>query len=473
MSVHELRRMRCASDPVSLVRVGCVVLLLVAVALPVSAATLRAGVAEVDITPPPGLPMYGYFDRLTKAQLATGTLDPLYARVLVLEAGEKRVALVTLDLGRTFNEAWLERLRKAAKETGHIDQMIVTASHTHSGPNILDEYPEGRLPAWQVEALDKITGAIRQAVLRLEPVRIGTGDGSASIGYNRRRVSPDNSVTMLWSNPDKIPTQPVDPLVSVVRIDRQNGTPIAILINYACHPVVFGADNLQYSADYVGTMLTTVAAAFPAKPACFFLQGADGDINPYFATTPINKDAVQKRDWTGRELGQEAARVAKSIQTQTPSRPRLDFAEDELAFPLRWEPQKFHDDLLRVYGPLVSQDHADRFSASPVPFSFTLHVTVLLIDKQIALVGMPGEPFVEFQIDWRDRCPVNNCLFLGYTNGYFDYFPTILAASQGGYGAGDSNTYVAVGAGERMLNHALVRVYEMLEELHAVPKSEN
>jgi hypothetical protein len=126
-----------------------------------------------------------------------------------------------------------------------------------------------------------------------------------------------------------------------------------------------------------------------------------------------------------------------------------------------------------VYGPLVSQDHADRFSASPVPFSFTLHVTVLLIDKQIALVGMPGEPFVEFQIDWRDRCPVNNCLFLGYTNGYFDYFPTILAASQGGYGAGDSNTYVAVGAGERMLNHALVRVYEMLEELHAVPKSEN
>jgi len=60
--------------------------------------------------------------------------------------------------------------------------------------------------------------------------------------------------------------------------------------------------------------------------------------------------------------------------------------------------------------------------------------------------------------------------YWGYTNGYFDYFPTILAASQGGYGAGDSDTYVAVGAGERMLNHALIRIYEMLDELKQVPE---
>src|SRR5215469_10428901 len=84
-------------------------------ALPASAQVLEAGVAQVDITPPPGLPMYGYFDRLTKHQLATGTLDPLYARVLVLLTGNTRVALVTLDLGRTFNKNWLDRLRDTAK----------------------------------------------------------------------------------------------------------------------------------------------------------------------------------------------------------------------------------------------------------------------------------------------------------------------------------------------------------------------
>jgi len=85
-------------------------------------------------------------------------------------------------------------------------------------------------------------------------------------------------------------------------------------------------------------------------------------------------------------------------------------------------------------------------------------------------VGMPGEPFVDFQISFRDWCPVPNALFLGYTNGYFDYFPTIAAAAEGGYGAADSNTYVEVGTGERMLRQALVRIYEMLGSLSDAPQ---
>ena len=100
-----------------------------------------------------------------------------------------------------------------------------------------------------------------------------------------------------------------------------------------------------------------------------------------------------------------------------------------------------------------------------------LHVTTVLINRQIALVGMPGEPFVEFQVAWRTRCPVRSAFFLGYTGGDYGYFPTILAASQGGYGAGNSNTLVEVGAGERMLDHALVRVHEMLGELKEVPEA--
>ena len=443
------------------------------IALPVSAAQLQAGVEQVDITPPPGLPMYGYFDRLTHNQLSAGTLDPLYARVLVLQAGSKRVALVTLDLGRTFNESWLDRLRSEAKETSQIDGLIVTASHTHSGPNILDEYPDGHLPAWQSATLDKVAAAIHQAAQHLEPVQLGTGNGVVHIGYNRRRINPDNSVTMLWSNPSKTPTTPVDATVSVIRMDRQDGTPLAILVNYACHPVVFGSDNLRYSADYVSTMVSTVRAAFTENPLCFFLQGADGDINPYYATTPMNQDAVEKRDWVGRELGTEAVRVAKNIRTQSSSRASVDFADDVIVFPLRWNSQEFHSDLLRVNGALVFQDHADRLAASPPPSELALHVTTLLINKQIAIAGIPGEPFVDFQINWRDRCPVHDCMLLGYTNGYFDYFPTILAASQGGYGAGDSNSYLTVGAGERMLDYALMRLYEMLGELTSVPPSEN
>src|SRR2546428_183879 len=100
-------------------------------------ATLRAGAAKVDITPPPGLPMWGYAARLSPSK---GTLDPLYARVLVLESGEKRLALVTLDLGRTFGPDSLARLRDNVKKSSGISYVLVAASHTHSGPAILDEY---------------------------------------------------------------------------------------------------------------------------------------------------------------------------------------------------------------------------------------------------------------------------------------------------------------------------------------------
>jgi len=442
------------------------------VAVPVFGATLEGGVAQVDITPPPGLPMYGYLDRLRKHQVAISTLDPLYARVLVLQGGLKRAALVTLDLGRTFNQSWLDRLHNTAKQTSQIDELIVTASHTHSGPNVLDVYPDNRSPAWETAALDKVVEAIHRAALHLEPVRLGSASGGANICYNRRHIDLDNSVTMLWSNANKIPTTPVDPTVTVIRIDRQDGTPLAILVNYACHPIVFGADNRQYSADYVSTMIATVTNALPAKPICLFVQGADGDINPYYATTPLNQGAVEKRDWTGRELGTEVVRIARAIETRA-SAALLDFADDEVVFPLRWHPKEFHDDLLHVHGPLVFQDHAEPIDAFPSPNKLALHVTMLLISRQIGIVGMPGGPFVEFQINLRARCPVEVCLMMGYTNGFFDYFPTILAASQGGYGAGDSNTYVAVGAGERMLDHALIRMYETLGELRAVPELEN
>jgi neutral ceramidase len=449
---------------------GACLFLLPALAAPrLCAAQIQAGAAQVDITPPPGLPMYGYFNRITNHQVASGTLDPLYARILVLQAGEKRLALVTLDLGRTFNEPWLERLRAAAREGSHVDALIITASHTHSGPNILDVYPDGRPPAWEDEALGKIAAAIQKAALSLEPARLGTGHGIANIGYNRRTVNPDGTVSMLWSNPDKTPGGPVDSTVGVIRVDREDGTPIAILVNFACHPVILGSENLQYSADFIGPMASTVAAAFDGKPVCFYLQGAAGDINPYFAGTAADKDPAGKLDWTGRELGTEAARVAKTIQTKASADSSLDFADDVIVFPWRWDPQRFHDGLLRANGPLIFQDHAGVLAATPLPRELALHVTTLLIDRQIAFVGMPGEPFVHFQVDWRSRCPAKSCFFLGYANGYYDYFPNLVAATQGGYGAADSDTYVAVGAGERMLDHALVRVHEMLGELGKAP----
>jgi hypothetical protein len=434
------------------------------------AANFKAAAAKTEITPAPGLPMYGFFDRIKDNKLSTGTLDPLYARVLVLEVGERRLALVTLDLGRTFNESELAKLRQRVKNSAGISLLVVTASHTHSGPNILDIYPGDRPPAWETNAVEKIADAVEQASHHLVDAQIGTARGEVYIGYNRRQVHPDGKVTMLWTNPDKQPTAPFDPSVLVIRIDDRNGKPIAILVSYACHPVVLGSDNLKYSADFVGTMATRVEKAFDSAPLCFFLQGADGDINPYYATTPLTDGAIAKRDWTGEQLGEEVVRVAKTARATTPREPAIDFADDVIPFRVRWNPHDFREGLLRSYGQRVFEDHADSFIPDPPPEHLDLHVTSLLLNKQIAAVGMPGEPFVNFQINWKDRCPVQDCLVLGYANGYFDYFPTIEAAAEGGYGAGDSNTYVELGAGERMLRRALVRVYEFLGKLSDAPE---
>ena len=324
----------------SMLRRQCLTLLLFllfASIMPLRASGLRAAVAKVDITPPLGTKMWGYFDRQNGA---TGVGDPLYARVLVMEVGSERLALVTLDLGRTFGPQSLAHLKEEVQLNSGIAHLLVVASHTHAGPVIQDEYPGG-VPAWESNALNKIKTAIGEAAKKTVEARLGAGYGSVYIGYNRRRVNPDGSVTMLWDNKTKLPTAPYDPTVSVLRIDTADGKPLAILVNYACHAVVFGASNLRYSADFPGVVTRTLEKALSNQPLCFFLQGACGDINPYFATTPEEEDPVKHCQWTGALLGQEAARVASSIATTSSPDPRLEVSDDLLNFRIRWEPAKF------------------------------------------------------------------------------------------------------------------------------------
>jgi neutral ceramidase len=427
------------------------------------AEALKAGVAKVDITPPPGVMMWGYFDRLKPAD---GVIDPLLARVLVLEAGDHRLALVDLDLGRPFGPSSIARIRDRARQSAGMSYVIVQATHTHAGPVVMDEYPNGT-PPWENAAIEKIGRAIDEAHQHAVEARLGMGYGETYIGYNRRQINADGSVTMLWQNPERRPTAPVDPTVAVLRVDAADGTPLAVLVNYACHPVVFGGDNLEFSADFPGVMTTTVEQAFAkaglATPLAFFLQGAPGDINVFDAGTPRDH-AIAKRDWSGEHLGEEASRIALKTKTEDSAQASIDFAEDDLPFHLRWDPEKFREANLKAISP-----EAFKIFAPRIKEELSLPVMTVLIDKKIALMGMPGEPFVDFQINWRDRCPVKDSFFLGYANGYNGYFPTIKAASEGGYGTASATTWVQVGAGEDMVEHSLMRVYEMLGRLHDLP----
>jgi hypothetical protein len=328
---------------------------------------------------------------------------------------------------------------------------------------ILDEYSSGT-PTWETEALDRIGRAIVDASKHAVPVRLGVGYGAAYIGYNRRAVASDGTVSMLWSNSTKVPTWPVDPLMAVLRIDHMDGQPLAILVNYAAHPVTLGSDDLRYSADFPGVMCQVVERAFGGKPLAFFVQGAPGDINVFDAGTPVNLDVVGRINWAGKTLGDAAIDTARRIRTVPDPNPKIDFAEQSLTFKLRWDPEVFRQESLRQLGP-----KAFEIFAPPIEKTMRLPVTTALINGKIAIVGMPGEPFVDFQTDLRARCPVQDCFFLGYTNGYYGYFPTIKAASEGGYGASNATTWVEVGAGEQMENFGLIAILRMMDRLRDKP----
>jgi neutral ceramidase len=426
------------------------------------AAEFRAASAKADITPQESVDLWGYSDRKGPS---TGTHDPLFAKVLVLDVAPHRLALVTFDLGRTFGVESMDLVRRRVHDSAGVEQVFFFASHTHSGPFISDTYPPGKRPAWEERALARIAAAIEQSAGRLEPAALGVGEGEVLIGHNRRYVRPDGTVKMLWRNATKTPTHPLDPRVGILRVDGREGKVLAVLVNYACHPVVFGPDNLKYSADYPSAMAGVVEPAFGEGTVCLFLQGAAGDINPYFDKTPLAEDAEKLMQGTGRELGREVLRVARSITPKSPEKPELQFALDPRHFKHRYDPQALLAGLKGQVKPEVIERYRG-YLAAPLDCP----VTALLINRQIALVGMPGEPFVEFGLAFRDRSPAAFSFFAGYANGYHGYFPTIRAAVEGGYGAEGIVSRAEVGAGESMLDTGLIRVYTMLGQLKPQPR---
>ena len=412
-----------------------IILLLVLLCMIVFAAhaqgSLRAGVARVDITPPPGVEMWGYFDR---AGPATSTLDPLFARVLALDDRRQTIALITLDLGRSFGPPQIAWLRDKARRQHQVKDIMVMASHTHSGPVIEDSYDNGP-PEWEQRALAKIADAIGEAVSKLKAARIGVGLGQTIIGHNRRVMQSDGSVKMLWRNSTGQQSGMIDPTVGVIRVDDAQGNPLAILVNYACHPVIFGPDNLRYSADYPGAMAKFVEASFDDNqnrgPICFFLQGAPGDINPQMDKTPLAENAEAVKIEVGEKLGREVVRVARTIRPEPAANPEVAFLTEEVRFQNRWDLDKLRQMVNFAFPPAIAKRY-QRYVTPEIPAI----ISTLVINKQIAIVGLPGEPFVGLQLLLKQRSPLTTTFMTGYTNGYYGYFPTISAAVAGGYGEG-------------------------------------
>ena len=433
-------------------------LFFIAVNLPLLGADeFRAGVAKANLEPPLGIPMGGYGARKGVSQ---GVLDPVQARAIAMTDGKRTIALVTLDLVFPFAEPDIEKVRSAVRAKG-VDEVIMHSSHTHSGP----AYPANS--EGLTKALSRTQEAILSAASLMTPVRIGAGWGVAYIGFNRRYVLPNGEAHMFWRNESQISsTYPVDPTIGIIRFDRLDGSPLAILVNYACHPVVLGPENMSYSADYPSEMRNTIEQGLGGNAMAFFLQGAPGDINPYLDKTPLIEDAVDQMKRTGRKIGAAALRTAREIRTKDVATPRIQSKTVIVRATSRWDVEKLRDLMNQRYpGGVLSPATGARTPRA----SMDLPVTTLLLNNQLAFVTLPGEPFVEFQMQLRARSPLPDSYIMGYSNGTYGYFPTVAAAVRGGYGANNTATSVEVGTGERMLNTGLISLYELMGKLSPKP----
>lgn len=437
----------------------CIVLVGVSFGQTERSTELKAGVARVELRPPLGFGMAGFGARKGNSE---GVLDPLQAKVLVLEGKRRAVAFVTMDLAAVFPDAQLDEIRSRVKASAGIEDVIVSCSHTHSGPNVEMEDP----PEWQKGAAADIGAAIEQAWKTRVPARLGIGQGSCYIGHNRLHMMSEGSGKMIWRNETRIRTSPVDPTVMILRLDRNDGSPLAVLVNYGCHPVVLGPENLRYSADYPGEMMRAVESEMP-NSSCMFLQAACGDINPYYDKTPIAENAVALMKETGRVLAREVLRVARSIQTKAAPDAEIQISREVLQFKPRWNKAKV---LARLSGaPLTPymKRRIDRMLKDTYPTP----LTTVLFNRDFAFVGVPAEIFVDYQLELRERVSDFPVLFGGYTNGNVAYVPTIKGAVDGGYGASEMGALIEIGAGDRLIDKAVIQLGYWTGKLKSVPET--
>lgn len=364
------------------------------------------GASEVEITPAPGLQMDGYMARI---MASTGVHDPLKAQALVLEYGDRRAALVTLDV-MAVSRGFTGELRRdlAALLRTSPDAILICASHTHSGPRGLQDWsPIGaavldRQLAASVQA--RVRQAVEQARDRRHPAQLRSAVGDVSgIGGDRNR-----------------PERRVDTRVSVLAFEGADEEPTAILFHYACHPTVLSAENLEYSADFPGAARRRLRERYPTA-VCSFVNGAAGNVSTRFYRRSQSFGEVER---LGRLLGN---RVFELVAQASASAPALHWICESLPLPLRVFPVEARQvettgnariDTVRAEGATIE---ARLQRALQGRESQQAEVCALQIGPW-TLLTVPGEAFNDLAGALRNVSP--GALVAGYANDYLGYFPT-------------------------------------------------
>jgi len=427
-------------------------------------AELKGGIGKTNITPPLGGLLIG-----SKGYVSDDVLDELYAKALVLSDGDKTVAVVATDLLYTPLEEITTPVRRIVKEKTGIpeENVLVCATHTHSGPEVFTRSKFAPEKIVEISAVDRsylatLVGKIASAVLLahkdMQAVKIGAAKGQApKVVFNRRPRDANGLVEMAYTLSAEIRATrkivvdddgqtrvtftypegqvqrrfgPIDPAVRVLRVEDANGVLVGSLINFGCHPVsIYPHRSTAISADYPAWARRVVEQT--EGGLCLFTLGLAGN------TVPYERGVVPCRQ-IGRVVGGEALKELQFLPTCGDV--TLDAVKKELLLPTKKPPS----------GKEAGGDWPEHISTE---------LQVLRLGD-IYILGLPGEILVEIGLEIQKRSGLENLFIVTICNDAIGYVSHSAAYDEGGYEPG-SATKLAQGAGEIMIEQAL----ELIEQI--------
>lgn len=450
---------------------------------------LLVGVAEVDITPPVGFPMAGYYHE----RLSEGTIDSLKAKAIVFRDVESQAALVVCDLIGIATDLSKAIRQSAAEKTGiPASNIVVAATHSHTAPDYMKELylylgKENQSPlrtAYITKLINGPVEAIVKAHSAAKPASLESGSAmeEPTVSFNRRSVMRDGSVKTWIShdNPDVVRAAgPIDPQIELITIRGETGEPRAILSNFALHLDTVG--GMKWSADYPYFIEQTLRNGLGSDVISIFGTGCCGDINHVNPKTRDRNQAIDIGKSIGqsiqRELGrlkplkrpsvvaksrmvnlplQDASKddVARSIQILQAAqrKEKVDFLEHVTAH------KKLMLDHFRHREPYANTvEHITwglSQSLAGVGETIPVEVNVITLGPDVAIVCLPGEVFVELGLAIKQGSPFRTTLVIELSNCVETiYIPNRPAYAGGSYEV--TNSALQAGSGEILVETAL------------------
>jgi len=467
---------------------------------------LRVGVAEVDITPPKGFPVAGYYHE----RLATGTIDPLKARALVIRTEKARVAVVTCDLTGIAMDLTAEVRRRASARTGiPAGNIILTATHSHTAPDYAKDLYEflgtGKSsattePPYSAKLVAGIADAIAKANAGAEPALLEAGvvRQETPVSFNRRFLMRDGSVQtwMSLDNPNVLHAAgPIDPEMGLLLVRSPSGRTRGLFSNFALHLDTVG--GTLWSADYPYYMEQAARKALDPNLIFYFGNGCCGDINH---VDPSKKER-NKTDYIGRSL-------AKTMQSALPGlhkieQPTLRVRQEIVPVPLqKVTPEQAAQartllldarggkkadffDLVRAYKAIVLDQLRNKKPSTKssdvinwglsrtwagIGERLPVEVHAIGLGREVGIVFLPGEIFVQLGLAIKQASPFKTTLIVELANCEETmYVPTRVAAVGGGYEA--INSSLEPGSGEMLAEAAVRMLREIASESNQVKKA--